>query len=349
MKNIPVRKWLKIVIIIIILFILIKILLPFSPLIWRIIFPFLMAIVISYLLYPLLNKLIKSANMHRTSAIVVIFLTFFGSTTYFIYRSFPVFFQELLELSTQLPQLVVMYNVLISSLYDSTQFLPEGIQTQLDLLVVEMESTIEKYVQKLVDLFVNMFDYMISIFMIPIIVFYLLKDFPKICENILKFFPEKRKQIIERILLAIHEAFGTYIRGQLVLSTFIFLLTFLLYKLIDLKYSLLLSMFVGVMNIIPYFGPILGTIPAVLIAVTISWNVVIYVILIALFVQIVEGTLLSPYIMGKTANLHPILIIFILLVSSEIGGIIAMIIAIPSVMIVRSIFLKLYEQYTAMR
>lgn len=308
-----------------------------------------MAIVISYLLYPILNKLTDVANMHRTSAIVVIFLSFFGTATYLIYRSFPVFFQELQELSSQLPQLISMYEQLIYSIYESTSFLPEGVQTQLDLLIVEIESTVEHYVQKIIDFFVNSFDHLISIIMIPILVFYLLKDFPKIKDYVYQFFPEPKKEVIERILLAIHEAFGTYIRGQLVLSFFIFLLTFILYNLIDLKYALLLSMFVGIMNIIPYFGPIIGTIPAIIIATATSWNLVVYVVIIALVVQLVEGTLLSPYIMGKTAKLHPIAIIFILLVSSEIGGIIAMIISIPAVMIIRAIYMKLYEQKTAMR
>lgn len=349
MKNISIKKWLIIIVVFILFFLLLKILMPFSQFIWRITFPFLIAVAISYLLYPILNKLTKVANMHRTSAIVVIFLSFFGSATYFIYRSFPVFFQDLQDLSAQLPQLVSMYEQIIYSIYESTAFLPEGVQAQFDTFIAEIELTIEHYVQKIIDWFIDTIDHLISIIMIPILVFYLLKDFPKIKDYFLNFFSEKHKDVVERILIAIHEAFGTYIRGQLVLSFFIFLLTFILYHLIDLKYALLLSMFIGIMNIIPYFGPILGTIPAIIIAIATSWNMVIYVIIIALFVQVIEGTLLSPYIMGKTAKLHPIAIIFILLVSSEIGGIIAMIIAIPAVMIIRSIYMKLSEQKTAMR
>ncbi|NLI68872.1 MAG: AI-2E family transporter [Bacilli bacterium] len=348
MRRFLLKRWFFIIIGLIVFFLVVKAFMPylkpFFSFSWRIAFPFLAAILISYLLYPLLNKLTDALNMHRSSAIVVIFLSFFGTGSFLIYKSFPVFFRELQEFSAQIPELIEMYEAIIFSVYESTSYLPEGVQQQIDRIIDEIELTLEHYIQQIIDSFVHSFDYMVSFIMIPILVFYLLKDFPKIKDYCLTFLPKKHKTTFERILFAIHEAFATYIRGQLILSFFIFLLTFLLYNFIDLNYAFLLSMFSGIMNIIPYFGPIIGTTPAVVVAMATSWNSVIYVIIIGIIVQIAEGTLLSPYIMGKTAKLHPIAIIFILLVSSELGGIAAMIISIPLVMIIRSVYQKLSEE-----
>lgn len=348
MKRINSKTVLLVIIGLLLAVVMVKLTIPFykviSPYLWRVVFPFIIAIVISYLLYPILTKLTDVLNMHKTSAIVIIFISFFSLLGFFIYKGFPVFFRELQDLSEQLPQLVSLYEQLIHSIYDSTSLLPEAVHEQIHSLIVNLELTLEQYVEALLNRLVHLVDDFISLLMVPVLVFYMLKDYESIRRYIERFLPESRKRLTEQLLIAVHEAFSTYIRGQTILSFFIFTLTFLLFHLIDLKYAFVLSLFMGVMNIIPYFGPIIGTVPAAVVALASSGRLVIYVLMIAIIVQIIESILLSPYIMGKTARLHPIAIIFILLVSSEIGGIIGMIIAIPLIMIIRAIILNIKAQ-----
>lgn len=350
MKRINLFTVLVITIIIIITLFIIKFTLPFYSTVitfaWKILMPFLLAMVISYLLYPILTFLTNVLNMHKTSAISIIFITFFTFLSFIIYYGLPVLFMELEELGNQLPQLLKMYEQMMLSIYDSTAFLPEPMQAQIDSFIINVQITLENYVEQLINRLIQSFDNVISLLIIPVLVFYLLKDFAKMKVYGFRWLPNYRKQTIEQLIEATHEAFGTYIRGQMLLSLFIFTITFLLFQLIDLKYAFVLSLFMGLMNLIPYFGPIMGTIPAVVIALATSWQLVIYVLIIAIIVQIIESALLSPYIMGKTAHLHPIVIIFILLVSSEIGGIVAMIIAIPAVMIARAIIVNITEATT---
>lgn len=347
MKRINLFTVLTITIVTIITLLIIKLTLPFYStvitFIWKIVMPFLIAMVLSYLLYPLLTLCTSVFNMHKTSAICVIFITLFTILSFIIYYGMPVLFMELEELGEQLPQLMQLYEQIMFSIYDSTAFLPEPAQEQIDSLIINVQLTVENYVERLINRLIQSFDNVISLLIIPVLVFYLLKDFDKIKAYVFRLLPNYRKRTIERLLEATHEAFGTYIRGQMLLSLFIFTITFLLFQLIGLKYAFVLSLFMGLMNVIPYFGPIIGTVPAVVIALATSWQLVIYVLIIAIIVQIIESALLSPYIMGKTAQLHPIAIIFILLVSSELGGIVAMIIAIPAVMIVRAIFINVSE------
>ena len=86
----------------------------------------------------------------------------------------------------------------------------------------------------------------------------------------------------------------------------------------------------GITNLIPYFGPIIGAAPAVLIAFTVSTKLVFFVILSVFAIQLIESNLLSPYIVGKSISIHPAAIIFALLLGGQLFGVIGMIIAVPT-------------------
>jgi len=306
--------------------------------------PFLISLLISYLLHPIIKVLTERLNMHRTSAIVVVFILLISVVATIIYHGLPVLVLELQDLLEQLPELVLLYEAMSRSLYESISFLPEALHIPIDSIMLNVEQSVEGFIDRLVDRALSLFDDFIRYLMIPVLVFYMLKDERTLRDYFYHFVPDRYEKFLRHLFEDVHEAFGHYVRAQLLLSFFITVLSLLLFQLIGLKYAFVLSVFMGVMNIIPYFGPIIGTIPAATIALATSWQLVFYVIVIAIVVQLIESSLLSPYIMGKTANLHPIVIILILLVSSEIGGIIAMLLAIPLVMVVRAAIVSILRQ-----
>src|SRR5690606_33646614 len=106
-------------------------------------------------------------------------------------------------------------------------------------------------------------------------------------------------------------------------------LAYIGYLVIGLPYALLLAALVALFNIIPYLGPFFGAIPAILVALSVSYKMVFYVIIVNLVVQMLEGNVISPQIVGRTLHMHPLLIIFALLVGGEVGGILGMILAVP--------------------
>src|SRR5699024_3658642 len=140
-----------------------------------------------------------------------------------------------------------------------------------------------------------------------------------------------------RLLHAVDKSLGNYIRGQLIVCLFVGITTWITFELIDVNYPLILGIIMGLTNVIPYFGPIIGLVPAVAIAVTESTKLVIYVLISVLGIQIIESNLLSPYIVGKSINIHPIAIIFALLLGGKVGGIIGMVIAVPTLTIAKVI------------
>src|SRR5690606_32321336 len=105
--------------------------------------------------------------------------------------------------------------------------------------------------------------------------------------------------------------------------------------LLGLPYPILLGTIVGITEIIPYFGPIIGALPALFVALTISPSMVFWVIGTIVLLQLIEGSVLSPLIVGKSLNIHPIIIILVLLAGGEIAGIIGMLFAVPIFAILR--------------
>jgi predicted PurR-regulated permease PerM len=102
-----------------------------------------------------------------------------------------------------------------------------------------------------------------------------------------------------------------------------------------LRYPLLLGFLVGITDVIPYFGPIIGAIPAVIIAATISVKMVLISVVIIIILQFLEGNILSPYIMGKSLHMHPLIIIAAITAGGEIGGVIGLILAVPVLVVLR--------------
>lgn len=334
----------SIILVILVIYLLIK-LYPvykvFFMFIGRILTPFIIAAFISYLLYPVVTKL-NQFNISKGFAVIIIYLLFFSLMTILFYKSFPVFVHQLQDLSEQLPQSMILYENIIYSVYESTSFLPEIVHDKMDDFIYRIEQSVERQIENILERAANLFDFVITITIIPVLVFYFLKDFIEMKKSLQKLVPEKYFQRIDTMLIAIDESLGGYVRGQLIISSAVMFVTYVIYHTFQLKYALVLAVIMGLMNVIPYFGPIIGTIPAVAVAMTTSWKLVIVVLVTTLIVQTLENSFLSPYVMGKSVQIHPVLIILTLIIGAEIGGIIGMIIAVPLITIVRAIIVQIY-------
>lgn len=303
---------------------------------WRLLVPFLVACLIAYLLYPVIETL-HQHNIHKGLAILLIYVLFFGGTAYLIYRVYPAMIHQLKDFNEQLPHFINMYEDLIYTVYESTSFLPEAVHDQFDQFITNIETSLENTLGKLLVGLTKIFDLIVFLTVIPVLVFYMLKDYTKIKSFFKQFIPKKYKKRAGLLMAAISENFGNYIRGQLIVSAFVSLTTLIIFHLLNVKYALLLAIIMGLTNIIPYFGPIIGAIPAVAIALTQSVNLVILVLIAILVIQLIESNLLSPYIVGKSVNIHPIAIIFALLFGGQISGILGMILAVPLLTILKVI------------
>lgn len=317
------------------------ILLSILQVILTILTPFLLASLISFLLHPLVKK-ITNKHINKGFAVTIIFTGFITIVGIISYIAFPIIFNQLQEFAEQLPKLFYIYEHTMYSLFENTAYLPELFHDKMRMVIKQIEELLEARLEYVIHLIIGGIDLLFLFAIVPVLVVYILIDYDRVNTFIYHRLNTIAFLQTDKFLHTINHSFSRYIKGQLIISSLITLITFLLYYTLQLKYALLLACYMGLMNVIPYFGPIIGSIPAVLIAFTMSWKLAVIVIVVNVLVQIIEGSFFSPYIMGKSVEVHPIGIIFVLLVGAELGGILGMVIAVPLATIIKAIYKEIY-------
>lgn len=138
------------------------------------------------------------------------------------------------------------------------------------------------------------------------------------------------------------EAISSYIQGQIIVSFCVGVLLYIAYFIIGLEYSLILAILAMVTNIIPVLGPFIGTIPALIVAFIHSPITALWVLLAVIIVQQIESNLISPQVMGRQLDVHPLTIILLLLAASQIAGLIGLILAVPTYAILKVVVKHTY-------
>ena len=177
----------------------------------------------------------------------------------------------------------------------------------------------------------NIFSFVSTILYSLIISFFISANNIKISHKFVKYIPQK-------IINKISKSLRIYLRGTLLDMSILFVLTSILFLIIKLPAALIFATFIAITNIIPYIGPYIGGIPAVLVGLSISIKLGIITLIIIVVLQILESSILQPYIMSKSLKLNPILIIIGLIIFSHFFGIIGMIISTPLVSIIKIIY-----------
>jgi predicted PurR-regulated permease PerM len=164
---------------------------------------------------------------------------------------------------------------------------------------------------------------------VPFILFYMLKEGEKAPQRILRFLPSVHKKNGGKILADLDEALSSFIQGQILVSSFVGTMLFIGYLIIGLDYSLIVAILAMFTDVIPFVGPIIAIIPALIIASMHSKIMFIKVLIVMICVQQIEAHFISPQVMGRKLEIHPLTIISLLLAAGSIGGVLGLILAVP--------------------
>jgi predicted PurR-regulated permease PerM len=181
--------------------------------------------------------------------------------------------------------------------------------------------------------------------LIPFIVYYMLKDGHAFPNSVLRFLPESRRNVAKLTLQEIDASIGAFISSKLITALAVGILVYIGYLFIDLPYPLVMAMLAAVLNIIPYLGPFLAGVPTAIIALGVSPLTSIFVVLILVIANQIEGNLISPKIMGKQLNIHPLTIILLVIATGAILGPLGMVIIVPVYAIIKIIVIRMYQFY----
>ncbi|TDQ38009.1 AI-2E family transporter [Aureibacillus halotolerans] len=311
--------------------------LPYATKAIKVLVPFFISIAITYLLHPLIEYLLR-AGLSRTLSVGSIFLLFFGACGYGIYRGVPFLLMQVRAFSEQLPSLANTYRDLLYTLSDYTEHYPDGVQEKIWGMIASIEQWIQVLLNGFLDTAQNNLDEMLLLLMVPFIVFYLLKDYPQVKKAVVSFVPNKWHREGRVFAKEVNASLGSYIRGQLLVCAAVGGAAMLGYWIIGLQFPILLGVFAGLTNVIPYFGPIIGAVPALVVAFAMSPTKAVFAICVVVVIQLLESNVLSPLVVGKSLHMHPVVVIFVLLLAGEFFGLVGMVLAIPAAAVIRIIW-----------
>lgn len=161
------------------------------------------------------------------------------------------------------------------------------------------------------------------------LVFYLVQDIDKAKQNLTLLFPQIYKENVVHILSIIDEKVGAYIRGTLLKCVFVGLLTWLGLSILGMPFALMLGILAGIFNIVLYIGPVVATVPALLISIMPGTPSILLVILLYILVQILDAFVFTPVFLGKATDISPLTVIIMVLIGAQLMGLLGIILAIP--------------------
>lgn len=183
-----------------------------------------------------------------------------------------------------------------------------------------------------------------TLILVPFFFIYMLKDHEKFAPNIYNLFTGERRRWVKDTLVDIDKVLRNYVQGQVLISLILAGLIYIGFLIIRLDYSLLLAIFAFFMNMIPFIGPWIALAPAIVVALIQKPILVIWVCVITLIAQQIESNIITPNIMGKSLDIHPLTVITLVLAAGNIGGFVAIIIAIPTYAVLKVIVKNIYEE-----
>jgi len=185
--------------------------------------------------------------------------------------------------------------------------------------------------------------------LIPFFFIFMLKDHEKFAPSVYKYFSGERREWVKKTLSEIDDVLRSYIQGQLQISFLLALIMFVGYLIIGLDYSLLLVIFAFFMNMIPFIGPWIAFTPALIVAIVQDPVLVIWVSVVTLVAQQIDSNFITPNVMGKTLDIHPLTVITVILAAGNIAGFIGIIIAVPFYAVVKVIASNIYDERNAIK
>ncbi len=289
--------------------------------------PFLVAMIISYTLNPIVNML-HDRKVPRTAAVLLIYAVFLSVSVVILMNVIPMFMNQVEELNEHMPELTTRAQGLVDR-FNNNNALPDAVRDGIDRSIGTLEKRIEQWIANFLDNIDSVVNALFIVMIIPFLAFYMMKDLDVFERAALQYVPRARRKHAVRLLKDIDAALGSYIRGQLIVSVCVGVLAYIGYLIIGMPYPLLMAGFVSLFDIIPYLGPFFGALPALVMATTVSWKMVLMVIVVNMICQNLESNVISPQVVGKSMKMHPLTIILVLLIGGELAGIVGMILAVP--------------------
>lgn len=305
----------------------------------RMMAPVVAAVIIAYLLEGLIASLQRLA-VPRLFAVLVIYLGFLLVVILILFGLLPLVSKQSTQLIQQIPAMLAEGQAVLQGL---PELYPEVISaTQVSEIMAAIRTELMAWGQRVLSVTVasvlGLITVLIYLVLVPVLVFFMLKDKSLIVGWFQHFVPRNR-QLAGKVWSEVDRQIGNYIRGKFLEVIIIWVVSYIVFLGFDLQYAMLLSMVVGLSVLVPFIGAAVVTVPVVVVALfqfgwssDLAWLVAAYLV-----IQILDGNVLAPVLLSEVTDLHPVAIITAVLFFGGLWGLVGIFFAIPLATVVQAV------------
>ncbi|WP_449459039.1 AI-2E family transporter [Streptococcus suis] len=314
----------------------------------------LLPMILTGLLYYLLNPMVDWMEKHKISRTVGISILFVLISLLIIWGlavAIPSIQEQVTSFAQNLPSNIQKIEGQVTGLLQDQRF-EQFRPTALEMLN-KVNDQIVAYAQKFSSSAVNWASNLIStasqiivaILIMPFILFYLLRDGQHLNKHITQYLPTKWREPIGTVLSDVNGQLSNYVRGQVTVAIIVALMFSVMFSIIGLSYPITLGVMAGFLNLIPYLGSFLAMIPAVILGLIAGPIMLIKVLVVFMIEQTIEGRFVTPLIIGSSLSIHPITILFVLLTAGQMYGVLGVLLGIPIYASIKVLVKAVFEWY----
>ena len=309
--------------------------------------PILIGIIIAYLFEGLVVRL-RHANLNRTIAASIVTAIILAAIVLTLFVLLPLLSRQVTELIRELPIMIGKGQLILSQLPDQypDYVSVEQVQEIFTFMRMELSSLGQRVVSLSLDSVVGVITFFVYLILMPLMVFFFLKDKDIILSWLGNFLPDERR-LIAQVWTELDVKIASYIRGKFIEVLVVWIATYVAFAFMGMDYAMLLSLLVGLSVIIPYVGATVVTIPVAMIA-FFQWGASSefgYLMAIYAFIQFLDGNLLVPLLFSEVVNLHPLAIIVAVVFFGSLWGVWGVFFAIPLATLIQAV-LKAWPGHT---
>jgi predicted PurR-regulated permease PerM len=268
-----------------------------------------------------------SVGLNRTFSIIVVFVLLGAFAFFNGARGIPVIIDSVRDLYQRFQHFPIdqKINELVTSLASSIPLIdPQAASQKIRTMI---DSSVNSAGQSIAGAAGSMF----SLLIIPFVIYFALADGDKASKRLLERVPNKYFEMTLNVVDKIQKDLIGYLRGWILDSVIVGIINIVGYYIIGVNYPILLGVVAGISNLIPYVGPFVGVVPAILVSMTQTGDLslVTPILLFLLIVQTIDNIIVQPLCFSKTVDMHPLTVIVVLIVGNQLLGVLGMLLAIP--------------------
>ncbi|MGP4039500.1 AI-2E family transporter [Gracilibacillus sp. D59] len=306
--------------------------------------PIIGAGIIFYITNPIVNWL-ENRKVPRIAGTFIVFLIILLLITIIINFIAPVVQRQFTNFVDSIPKMVNNAEKLFEMWQENQNIIPPQFENTIQNVTDNFSQYAEKITSSIIGVIGQIFSFVFAFFLIPFFLFFMLKDGYKFVPFVSKFLSHSKGRSFRTLTANINHTLSSFIQGQFIVSVCVGVMLYIGYLIIDLDYSLSLALFGLLMNFIPFLGPFLSAIPAIIVGFFQEPMLAVWATIVMIIAQQIESNLISPNVMGRALSIHPLTVITLILAAGGIAGFIGLLFIIPAYAVVKTIIAHFYHEW----